>query len=239
MAAASSEASQESSSESLAAAFTGKDGIVIVAGVAGAVTVSAGMLMPGLKGGGLSPGIAFPWHAVCMSISYLCLLTIGRWSYTADLRVFGDKPTRRNFHRYCMVAATGFATLGYLAIFMAHLPGKKFFGYDFKAGAWNLDKTRIAHSLLGYFVLGLMLFQVVATNIRIFPFHRYLGKAIAVAAGVNFALATYFWPWSMSFKAVVYGLTALCCSIVVLWPRADSSVEAASLVTAGAQDKNC
>ncbi|CAE8695246.1 unnamed protein product [Polarella glacialis] len=55
-------------------------------------------------------------------------------------------------HRAFMGSAAIVMLLGYLAIFMAHLPNRMFFGYDFKKQEWK-PMIKVAHSWVGYALL--------------------------------------------------------------------------------------
>lgn len=57
-----------------------------------------------------------------------------------------------------MMLASLTAIGGYVAIFMAHLPLKSFFGYNFSTHKWAVP-SRVAHDILGYSILILTLTQ--------------------------------------------------------------------------------
>ncbi|CAE8595467.1 unnamed protein product, partial [Polarella glacialis] len=90
-------------------------------------------------------------------------------------------------HRAFMGSAAIVMLLGYLAIFMAHLPNRMFFGYDFKKQEWK-PMIKVAHSWVGYALLvgvlaqgymGAMKLKLLkATGERQYTFHGLMGKAI-------------------------------------------------------------
>merc|ERR1712232_635742 len=105
---------------------------------------------------------------------------------------------------------------GYVGIFMAHLPKRSFFGYDFLNHQWTVP-ARIIHGWLGYAVLTLCIAQasmgiakMAALNeskTRIFTFHGTLGKAIITMGATNIVIACYFWAWSTPMKSAIATLT--------------------------------
>jgi len=179
-----------------------------------------------LQGGGLPISIWFGWHPVLMSAAFPFLMTIGRWSYVG----FGlqNKNARRQAHRIAMSLSAVATCVGYLAIFMAHLPAKKFFGYNFNNNKWNPDWKCIVHSLFGYFVvlsvlgqaaMGMLKMSTLQTSgRRTFTFHGTLGKIIIWSGAVNILLAVWFWGWSAVMKTVMIALVVLTACFGTAWP---------------------
>lgn len=203
------------------------DIVIIAACVGMAVLICYGMFGK-LTGGGMDPGIAFPWHPVLMTTAFMCFMVMGRWSYCADPSWgLEGKPERRRMHALMMGLAVLGAIGGYVCIFNAHWKTKQYFGYNFEKGEWEDNKTRIAHSLLGYVVMTLALAQGLMGPIKmmrlsmgekILTFHGTLGKVIILIGGVNVILATRFWSWDTSFKVVMYILTSVVTVVGVAYP---------------------
>jgi len=152
----------------------------------------------------------FSWHPVLMTCAFPCMMTMGRWSYKADPSWGrGDKASRRSIHAIIMASATVIALVGYLCIFMAHLPKQSFFGYNFETHEWNADKRRVAHSILGYVVLLAVLAQASmglsknksqSLGVKTMRFHGTLGKVVMFGGAINMLLAILFWDWSTMTK---------------------------------------
>lgn len=192
------------------------DILFLCLGASSAVLVAVGLLGP--VEGSTGAGKVFSWHPVLMGVAFPCLMVLGRWSYITQ--TLGDKPAQRSVHRIFMMSAAVAAIAGYVCIFLAHAPSQKFFGYDFKQQTWGTP-SRVAHSLLGYVVLGLVLAQAcmgiakaagLERNEKIFTFHGQLGKAIMGLALVVIILACAFWSWSLPFKLAV----GACASAAIL-----------------------
>lgn len=187
--------------------------------------------MFGHVGGGvrMSPKSWFGWHPVLMTLSFGCLMPMGRFAYTANSTPWGltTLTQRRNVHNVLMVLAVLAMLGGYLSIFMAHWPIKKFFGYSFQVQEWG-SASRVIHSLLGYLVifmalaqglLGQMKRHFAEQGARVFTFHGTLGKAIIVLGAANITIAVQFWMWSHSMKAALYVLTAGTIIVGAVLPR--------------------
>eukprot|EP00438_Fugacium_kawagutii_P030771 Skav212116 [mRNA] locus=scaffold386:8026:10438:+ [translate_table: standard] len=96
----------------------------------------------------------FTWHPILMSAAFPCLMMMGRWAYVTES--IGDKEAQRSVHRMLMLG--GCPVGREVAIFLAHLPLKSFFGYNFSTGKWGTP-TRVAHDLIGYAILLMTLAQ--------------------------------------------------------------------------------
>mmetsp|Transcript_116991 Transcript_116991/g.207109 ORF Transcript_116991/g.207109 Transcript_116991/m.207109 type:complete len:222 (-) Transcript_116991:20-685(-) len=179
----------------------------------------------------------FPWHPVLMTCAFPCLMTAGRWAYVADAGNFADKQSRRVVHRAFMGTGAIVMIAGYVCIFMAHLPAKSFFGFDFKKGEWKAS-ARVVHSLLGYAVIAVVLAQGVIgaykmkalkAGMRMYTFHGTLGKVIIFLAYSNVLVAAWFWPWTAGVKLAIVLLVLLSGVMGVLWPKpeevADEEIE--------------
>mmetsp|Transcript_111818 Transcript_111818/g.193872 ORF Transcript_111818/g.193872 Transcript_111818/m.193872 type:complete len:226 (+) Transcript_111818:93-770(+) len=202
--------------------------IIVIAACVGMVVLICYGMFGKITGGGMDPSIAFPWHPVLMTTAFISFMVMGRWSYCADPSWgLEGKPERRRMHAVLMGLAVFAAIGGYVCIFLAHWPQKQFFGYNFKDGAWEANKTRIAHSLTGYVVMTLALAQGLMGPIKmmrlsmgekVLTFHGTLGKVIIVIGGVNVILATKFWGWTLSFKIFTYLLTSAVTVVGVMYP---------------------
>lgn len=192
----------------------------------GSVVLTAIAMFAPVAGGGMDPKVWFGWHPVLMTLAFPCLMTLGRWSYLTN----DDRPltSQRALHGILMGLASLAMLLGYLAIFQAHLPQSKFFGYDFKAGAWSPDYKRIVHVYLGYALIfavlaqalmGARKLQILGTGQRVLTFHGNLGKGIVLLGLVNILIAIRFWAWSPVMKASLYALTIAAGVFAVVWPR--------------------
>lgn len=184
----------------------------LVAALAACVAVIFGMVGP-VKGGGMALSSTFAWHPILMSVAFPCLMMLGRWAYVSD--EIGDKETQRSVHRGLMMLATFIGIAGYVMIFMAHLPLKTFFGYNFSTKKWAVP-TRVAHDWLGYAILlmtlaqsamGLYKLMSAREGRSIFKFHGTMGKVVMVLSAVNICLACIFWGWSPGYKIFVALLT--------------------------------
>merc|ERR1719498_2267160 len=114
-----------------------------------------------------------------------------------------------------MGSAAVSALAGYLCIFMAHLPQHKFFGYNFDTGKWDPEGKRVAHAILGYFVIIAVVVQscIGATKYRsetrILTFHGTLGKVVIAAGATTMLLAILFWSWDTLQKVRLIALLIL------------------------------
>lgn len=196
-------------------AGTGADYILVATSIALPVVIIYGMFFAEM-GGGMPVNTVFPWHPVLMCISFPCLMQLGRLAYTGAWDL--TKPARRQMHRALMMAAVASMLVGYYFIFAAHLPGRKFFGYDFVNHVWA-DPRRVAHSFLGYALILAVFLQGAAgaqkmTKLqdtdgkeKIHTWHGSLGKIILVLGLLEILLATWFWGWSAKLKAVIVMLS--------------------------------
>ena len=200
------------------------DAAFLVGAIAACVAVTVGMIGP-VTGGGKSLSSAFTWHPILMSVAFPCLMMLGRWAYVSD--EMGDKERQRSLHRIFMMLAAVVALGGYVAIFLAHLPLKTFFGYNFSTHKWAVP-TRVLHDILGYGILFLTLAQslmglyklakVREGTLGIFKFHGTLGKVIMTLSSVNIVLACIFWSWSLWYKILVAVLTLAVTAVAVFSP---------------------
>ena len=94
--------------------------------------------------------VEYSWHPILMTVAFPGLMTLGRWSYKTEPSWGMEKSTQRTVHGLFMGLATIVALVGYLCIFMAHLPKKQFFGYNFADGKWEPETKRVVHSILGW-----------------------------------------------------------------------------------------
>eukprot|EP00930_Biecheleria_cincta_P040249 TRINITY_DN27595_c0_g1_i2.p1 TRINITY_DN27595_c0_g1~~TRINITY_DN27595_c0_g1_i2.p1 ORF type:complete len:223 (-),score=29.22 TRINITY_DN27595_c0_g1_i2:127-795(-) len=200
----------------------GIDILFLCLGSCSALLVALGLIGP--VQGSTGAGVVFSWHPILMGVAFPCLMVLGRWSYIS--KTLGDKASQRSVHRAFMSAAAVAAIAGYVCIFLSHLPAKKFFGYDFGNKTWGVP-SRVAHSLLGYVVLLLVLAQAcmglakaagLDRGERIFTFHGQLGKAIMLLALTVILLACVFWGWSLPFKLAVAACTASAMLCGMFWP---------------------
>ena len=203
------------------------DGLFIVAALAACIAVIVGMVGP-VKGGGMPLNSAFTWHPILMSVAFPCLMMLGRWAYVSD--ELYDKDKKRSLHRSLMMLATLFGFAGYVAIFLAHLPNKTFFGYNFSTHKWGVA-TRVAHDWIGYLILvmtisqsamGLSKLAGLRDGRAIFKFHGTLGKVIMVLSAVNVVLACVFWGWSTGYKIFVALLTVAVTAFAAFTPAKQS-----------------
>lgn len=182
-------------------------------------------------GSGMPMTLAFSWHPVLMTLGYVTLMTLGRWAYLAEpSELLGtvDLQGRRNLHRACMALASAAVLAGYVAIFMAHWPSGKFFGYNFVEGTWS-EWRCVLHVHVGYSLVVLAAAQVVMGFLklntlrtggpRIFPFHGLVGKGVIILGTAEVLLATWFWAWAPQMKAAVSALAVTSCILGAFAPR--------------------
>jgi len=201
-----------------------------------------------VEGGGFdSRGAWFPWHPVYMALSYPCCMGLGRLAYVARMRASIN--VRRALHACFMGCGVVAAALGYYAIFAAHWPGGKFFGYNFQQHEWKSGDgslARILHSWLGYAVLGASFVQgcsgplkikAIAAGQRAHTWHGKLGKYIILGAMANLLLAVYFWPWSLRMKFLLCCLFTAAGLLAAMLPRhSGQPFSALPMVTSAAAD---
>mmetsp|Transcript_31727 Transcript_31727/g.73635 ORF Transcript_31727/g.73635 Transcript_31727/m.73635 type:complete len:227 (-) Transcript_31727:166-846(-) len=196
---------------------------VAVAGLGSVVLTAIGMFGP-VVGGNMDPKVWFAWHPIFMSLAFPCLMTYGKWVYVVN----DDRPlsARRTLHGVCMSTASLAMLIGYLCIFMAHLPQEKFFGYDFKNGKWA-EYRRVVHVYLGYLLIcavlvqalvGARKLQLLGKGQRTLTFHGKLGKVIMVLAGLNIIIAVRFWAWKSSMKVPLYIFVIASTVFATVWP---------------------
>mmetsp|Transcript_73029 Transcript_73029/g.136412 ORF Transcript_73029/g.136412 Transcript_73029/m.136412 type:complete len:220 (-) Transcript_73029:75-734(-) len=181
-----------------------------------------------VQGGGQDSASWFPWHPVLMSLSFPCLMGLGRMANVTTVELSRD--SRRMWHGIVMICAVAAAIFGYLCIFMAHWPKKKFFGYDFENQAWDPHWTRIAHAWCGYSILiaslvqgvfGPLKMRALSTGQRMYTWHGKLGKLIMLGVIVVLCLAVNFWTWAMPLKIVLYVLVIASGALGAFLPRAE------------------
>mmetsp|Transcript_77592 Transcript_77592/g.214410 ORF Transcript_77592/g.214410 Transcript_77592/m.214410 type:complete len:170 (-) Transcript_77592:79-588(-) len=155
----------------------------------------------------------------------MCLMVLGRWVYTTESPV-GSKAERRRVHRVLMLSVAIVMCFGYYGIFNSHWPVKKFFGY------YHLDHTwaswqRILHVYLGYSsifltlaqaIMGLVKYEYLKDDQKVFAFHGTLGKVIILLSGGSVIMADWFWGWGSGIKTLLGALTGACIAFGTLWP---------------------
>mmetsp|Transcript_25701 Transcript_25701/g.79001 ORF Transcript_25701/g.79001 Transcript_25701/m.79001 type:complete len:229 (-) Transcript_25701:127-813(-) len=195
-----------------------------LASLAAVALTAVGMFAP-VAGGGMDPKSWFAWHPVLMSLAFPCLMPLGRFPYLAGEGL--EPGSRRAVHGAIMALATVAMLLGYLCIFKAHWPAKKFFGYDFKNGQWA-PYLRIIHVYLGYLLIAAVLAQaamgalkmnLLGKGQRAFTFHGQLGKAIVIFGLANTLVAIRFWGWTNAMKVPLYVAVLFAGLFGVVWPR--------------------
>merc|ERR1719382_1227704 len=119
---------------------------------------------------------------------------------------------------------------GYLCIFQAHWPAKKYFGYDFTSGTWAAW-PRVLHAWVGYAAVLLSLAQTVTgaakldalgRGQRVFTQHGLLGRTAMVLGLVALLLGVYFWSWHPQAKAAIAVLAVLAVASGLLPQSADA-----------------
>lgn len=206
---------------------------VLACGAAAALTAFG--IFGNVQGGGLPASGWFAWHPVFMSLAFPCLMPLGRWSYIGWADWSAGKPERRQLHRGIMGAAAFAAVLGYLFMFMAHLPGRVFFGHDFKTGEWH-EWKRVLHVWVGYLTILLTVAQACMGIMKmstwqekgekIMTFHGDLGKVIVGLGTLSMILAISFWGWSLAVKIPLLFVVCVACALGTLWPKADNDSDA-------------
>eukprot|EP00929_Paragymnodinium_shiwhaense_P100664 TRINITY_DN63174_c0_g1_i3.p1 TRINITY_DN63174_c0_g1~~TRINITY_DN63174_c0_g1_i3.p1 ORF type:complete len:230 (+),score=28.30 TRINITY_DN63174_c0_g1_i3:117-806(+) len=222
--------------------------VLIVASASGALFLSAYGIWGDVQGGNIPTKVWFGWHPVLTTLAFPGLMLLGRWSYISDSvpgtdglsAADGKKQARRPLHRFVMSLAAIVALLGYLAIFMAHLPKGQFLGYDFKTGAFK-PWRKLVHIYLGYTVLLAMVAQAVmgflklqaldSSGAKSFTFHGQLGKSIIFLGSANIAIAASFWMWSAAYAWSVAAVALLCGSLGAFWPSPSPGFDHTQLAT--------
>eukprot|EP00933_Yihiella_yeosuensis_P034081 TRINITY_DN2762_c0_g2_i1.p1 TRINITY_DN2762_c0_g2~~TRINITY_DN2762_c0_g2_i1.p1 ORF type:complete len:220 (-),score=36.53 TRINITY_DN2762_c0_g2_i1:243-902(-) len=182
---------------------------------------------------GMSPSAPFGWHPVLMSLAFPALMTMGRWSYITDS--IAEKGQKRSVHRALMGFAAIVMLLGYLCIFLAHLPNEMFFGYDFKKKAMK-PLARVVHAWVGYALIVAVLAQgvmgVQKLNLlntegkREYTFHGDMGKAIMGFGILNIIIAVDFiMPWSTAMKVVISLVSCASGAVAMFWPKPDTQTQ--------------
>lgn len=202
------------------------EGVVPVLGVLVALLVVLGMLGP-FAGGSMSLSVWFTWHPILMSLAFPCLMVSGKWVYVAE--GYGETSERRSAHRVIMVLAWASTVVGYFAIFVAHLPKRQFFGYDFIAHEWK-PSMRVVHVFVGYLAVLLVLVQAPMGLAKferlreyaekIFTFHGSLGNFIIASGVFNVCNVCVWWGWPMWLKLSIGGVSLLA-AILAFTPRSD------------------
>merc|ERR1719330_132440 len=137
---------------------------------------------------------------------------------------------KRRVHAMLMGLAVLGAVLGYVCVFMAHLPMQQFFGYDFKNHEWK-PFLRISHVYIGYSSVLLSLAQAgmgiakvrslaEGEDRKIFTSHGNIGKALILLGGANVIIATVFWGWSLMTTSIIIALSGPVLVFGVALPRA-------------------
>mmetsp|Transcript_132517 Transcript_132517/g.258142 ORF Transcript_132517/g.258142 Transcript_132517/m.258142 type:complete len:233 (-) Transcript_132517:489-1187(-) len=205
------------------------DVVVLVVALAIPALVTLGMLSKAFTPSPMPASIWFTWHPILMSLAFPCLMTLGRWTYMMDPSWGMEKQSIRHLHRALMLAAVGILLVAYLCIFMSHLPGLMFFGYNFKTREWK-PWARIAHVWFGYAAVVLTIAQAFMgmlklaalqeTGVRRFTFHGSLGKGIIILASLSFFAALRFWGgWGLGLKLVLAMLAAFVAIYSSAWPK--------------------
>merc|ERR1719464_240517 len=154
-----------------------------------------------VQGGQMPARASFPWHPVLMTLAFPCLMTWGRHVYTAFEHLPNYK--RWRLHRSLMLGGGLAMLMGYLCIFLAHLPHRKFFGHNFDTGGWS-EYKRILHAFIGYIVIfgvimqsfmGFLKTRLSTKAYKTFTFHGTLGKGILLLAALNMIIAVRMWAW--------------------------------------------
>lgn len=181
----------------------------------------------------VGPAAWFSWHPVFMTLAFPCLMTMGRWSYTADEAWgLGDTASRRKIHGGIMAFATVSALVGYLAIFMAHYPSGLFFGYNFNTHKWLPSTKKVFHAIFGYMILIPAVFQAIVGVLKALKlsqgfkshrFHGIMGKLVMVGGAMEMVVAVLFWGWPLSVKIGLITFIAVTLAYGVFMPRAESS----------------
>lgn len=192
-------------------------GIVMVTGI--------GMWGP-VAGGAMPPAVWFGWHPPLMASATMCLMVLGRWAYATESPL-GTKADRRRVHRAFMILSVIAMVIGYVAIFKAHLPARKFFGYYHLTQEWATWQ-RVVHIYLGYAtilltisqaVMGLAKYEYLKEGEKVFTFHGTLGKAIITMAGAAVVMGTWAQPWDSGVSVLMGALTAGCVTFGTIWPK--------------------
>jgi len=202
------------------------DVCALLCGVAMVAVTIYGMFGP-VTGGRMSPSSWFSWHPVLMSLAFPCLMMFGRYSYLVSGEHMMQR--RRLAHRIFMTSVLVAMLLGYLCVFLAHLPKRRFFGYDFRHGEWA-EYKRVGHAFLGYAIILAVLLQAGMGTCKLqsliagkksITYHGNFGKAIILAAAFNVLLAIRLWSWPSNMKVPLYALTMAAGTFGAIWPRPD------------------
>lgn len=197
----------------------GYDKIITGLGIGSTAAIALAAFAPGI-GAGMPISSTFAWHTVFMTLGFAVFMSLGRRAYKAELPENMDtsRQSRRMLHIYLMVAATVCVVVGYAGIFIAHYPGKQFFGYDFTKAEWK-PIFRILHVYLGYAAIALVLFQIVIGTAKIqalkeglakYGFHPDVGSIAHCFGLVAICAGAYIMPWNPVLRGVAgAGATAI------------------------------
>mmetsp|Transcript_124646 Transcript_124646/g.228745 ORF Transcript_124646/g.228745 Transcript_124646/m.228745 type:complete len:267 (+) Transcript_124646:1-801(+) len=208
-----------------------------------AVCITAALCVAGVaigmwsqvQGGGIPLHRAFGWHPVLMTLAYAGIMPLGRWAYLAgrgaDARSADidcrEKARRRLVHRGLMIFAVSMGTLGYFAIIVAHSakPYRRF-GYNWDTGEFA-EWRRVLHSVVGQGLATLVLVQAIIGGLKMqalkegivmHQVHGRVGKIIMLCGMGNMLLATWFWNWSSTLKAMLSMLLVIL-ALLTFWQR--------------------
>eukprot|EP00746_Dinoflagellata_sp_MGD_P123627 gnl/MRDRNA2_/MRDRNA2_58253_c0_seq1.p1 gnl/MRDRNA2_/MRDRNA2_58253_c0~~gnl/MRDRNA2_/MRDRNA2_58253_c0_seq1.p1 ORF type:complete len:220 (+),score=17.28 gnl/MRDRNA2_/MRDRNA2_58253_c0_seq1:100-759(+) len=193
---------------------------VLIAGLGITATVAIIVLVfVPVIGVGIPLFVWFPWHTVLMTTGFLLFMSLGRRIYVVELPEGMDRSKRRRriLHSCLMTAASICICIGYIGIYMPHLPKMRFFGYDFKKHEWA-PFANILHVYLGYAAISLVLFQcsvgplkmmALSGGVQKYKFHGLIGH-ITHHVGIAAVLSALYMMkgWSVPLRLVV-----ACCAI--------------------------
>eukprot|EP00746_Dinoflagellata_sp_MGD_P143464 gnl/MRDRNA2_/MRDRNA2_76291_c0_seq1.p1 gnl/MRDRNA2_/MRDRNA2_76291_c0~~gnl/MRDRNA2_/MRDRNA2_76291_c0_seq1.p1 ORF type:complete len:249 (+),score=49.07 gnl/MRDRNA2_/MRDRNA2_76291_c0_seq1:84-749(+) len=190
----------------------GYDKIIAGLGLGSTAAIAAAAFAPGI-GAGMPISSTFAWHTVMMTLGFAVFMSLGRRAYKMELpdNMDTSKQSRRMLHVCLMITATLCVALGYSGIFIAHYPGKQFFGYDFTKAEWK-PIFRILHVYLGYAAVTLVVFQVLVGALKIqalqeglakFKFHGQVGPVAHYIGLCAICAGAYIMPWNPVLRAAV------------------------------------
>lgn len=175
-------------------------------GACGISSVVAVMVMFGLP-----KAVWFIWHPILMTMGFAAMMSIGRRVYHIDMSDMA-KPARRRLHAALMVCAAFSVLVGYVCIFMAHLPMEQFFGYDFKKKEWK-PWERVVHVYMGYASVALVLFQVIVGGMKYqwlqvghytYRFHGDVGRITHVMGIATICMGVIIMAsWSIIARVII------------------------------------
>lgn len=220
--------------------LTGKDSLNFVFMFTSAVLLTYGP-MTAEKGG---PGSIFSYHPLLMSLGFGLMISMGFWMFNyEDLpgEWIDSRSARRKAHALCQLTGISLIVMGYLAVMKAHrdTPGTKLFQVsDPDTASWTFtigpSWIRLAHVIIGYLALGLMVVQLVVGALKYrsltdddddndaeFSYHETIGNALFACGISNILIGVWLWEaWSLAVRAAI-SLTL--CTSLVFGPRWDGS----------------